>query len=324
MLRLSLAQQIETTVIETTHSKRVQLKSMYHTHRFSPLLVLGLAVAVISSAAAQRLQRFPKVENLKALYKSNVIADRVVVSWDKVSGARSYSVRVEDSSNGANVAKKWKVPEGKKVYFKGDLFKGGGSYTVKVRVVGTEDTKASAFASIIYEHPLKSTTACNTQTASSFYQRLQELTNGETELFQSTKNRLLGAHQEDFHAGLLGASFGDTMDEVIAVWGHPTDIWMLGSNDHVTKLYFYAGSSLDFEENALIKISIHSADFPDVELIEGIILDEPAPNLETLFPDGDIVESSNDRIQEIELNTHLIRLHESSENKLMALSVERK
>lgn len=161
------------------------------------------------------------------------------------------------------------------------------------------------------------------EASNEFYSQLMGISGGKSIILQATANSLLAANNgQRFESGLLGTSFGATMDQVIASWGPPNNIWMQGHQDDVVELTFYH-SAMIFRRNRLETISVHSVDFKGTELVPGLIFGKSVPKLAMLFPNS-VPTSINQGPQVLEIETGSgvkVRCQSHISGKLIALTV---
>ena len=106
---------------------------------------MRLVFFIVSNVEAE--DRFPQVEGLTVVYKSN--KDKVKATWQAVSDAQKYKIKVMNASN--ELVKKKTVDKTKKK-FKGKLFANGATYTFKVKAKKTDSKKGSKWTIVSYTH----------------------------------------------------------------------------------------------------------------------------------------------------------------------------
>lgn len=104
------------------------------------------------------------------------------------------------------------------------------------------------------------------ENAEGFYEQLQALSSGNTELSSDATQEFESTAYEPSE-GLAGVTLGMSMEDVIGVWGLPKRICM---QNRATVLSIAKGSQFSFVENKLVTVRVHSADLPEMKLSNGV------------------------------------------------------
>lgn len=127
----------------------------------------------------------------------------------------------------------------------------------------------------------------------------------------------LGQQPVDSLAGpIAGVRFGDTMQQVIDVWGMPKAVWVQ-MEGHI-QLSMFASTFL-FINGRLSEIAIHSVDLPKLSMFGGRLrFDEPVPPLAELLPGATVTGEGG--IQEAELPDGGLVRTQTLEGRLIAVT----
>jgi hypothetical protein len=157
----------------------------------------------------------------------------------------------------------------------------------------------------------------------SYYERFQNLIGGSRTISEHTRAQIKAASQEvDMSIGIAGVQFGQSMDEVIALWGQPRGIFAVMPGE--VKLHI-GGSQFHFQDNKLNGVTIHGVDLPNFSIASGkLAIGMSCPELTDIFP-GSIPSSTFNHIpnlREIELSGGKIKVRVNlMKNKIITISV---
>jgi hypothetical protein len=99
-----------------------------------------------------------------------------------------------------------------------------------------------------------------------YHARVMGMLTGVKRMPIKVRERLLSLKQDDPLVGILGVRLGMSVDEVIDVWGMPNELEVINirAGDDKIKKEMHLGiyiSDFTFQDNKLIRVKIHLADF---------------------------------------------------------------
>jgi len=161
-----------------------------------------------------------------------------------------------------------------------------------------------------------------------YHARLMGMLTGVKKMPINVRERLLSLNQDDPLVGVMGVHLGMSMDEVIDVWGMPNVLEVIniraGLDDKIKKemhLGIYI-SDFTFQDNKLIRVKIHLADFKTWKPFGGR-LDPQSKDVDLLkvFKDARQLSKTN-KNQEVELRDGIrVRIH-SYQDKVITVALE--
>lgn len=140
--------------------------------------------------------------------------------------------------------------------------------------------------------------------AESYYGRLKSL------LSRKTLNVRPKASERDVsliepEKGAAGVLFGDSMDDVIAIWGKPCGIFIDGIRP-VWEL-FIGACRFGFVDNRLVSISVHSATLEKAYMENGISFTSSYDEVKSAI--GEPMEATYSDLKFITENGYIIKFH---------------
>lgn len=166
--------------------------------------------------------------------------------------------------------------------------------------------------------------SCNAEQkiAQSYYEQLKSLLTRKA-LKVRPKASKRDVNLIEAEKGAAGVLFGESMDDVIAVWGKPCGIFING-NMVVWDLSIGA-CRFGFVDNRLVSISVHSATLKKAYLKNGISFTSSYDEVKSAF--GEQMEATYSHLEFATENGYTIRLHfvpdasSKGERKLICIAV---